>query len=631
MSCLRKANRYHRIARGIPVPRIDLVRCAALLIAVAALSPQSDIRAASLPSDGAAADLSLGRLKSPSTKDLDLSTEGNRLATALAHYSTALQFESAGKMRQALEHYEALFRADPTNSDLAAHTAELAFIYLGREEALRILNGSVTANPNSAAPLLHLATFQATHVSADPFGGEETGDKAITTALKKFPADAQVYRQAVTHYLSRRQRDLAIKAMEQAGSQTSVDPHFWLATGRAAQEVWPLAQSELIDEHQPRVNPFFEKALAYAAKDPDREAVTLQVAQYYLLTNQLPRTRKVCEDLAKATNSLSARKILYRLYKADKEDEQALGTLEGIVKDAPSDIEQRRLLAAEYEQRKLFEKAIPHWESLIQLGGAESTEYEHVAELLLQTREFDRAIHLADRATKVFPDVPGFYALIAVAWRLKGDLHRAAEAYASADELTKSTAPGNVFNQRFYFGYGVVLEKLGRFEDASRELEKSISITPRGEEEEAANTMNYLGYMWLELGQHLDKAGELITKANALEPNNPAFMDSLGWYYFKKGDYEAALKELTRAEGLLKELQPEDAEIVLHIGRTLEKLNQPDKARQYFEKADALNCPDEKVRAMVDEALGRKKPDAPKGKPIQMKEKEEVPAPTKEK
>ena len=70
---------------------------------------------------------------------------------------------------------------------------------------------------------------------------------------------------------------------------------------------------------------------------------------------------------------------------------------------------------------------------------------------------------------------------------------------------------------------------------------------------------------------------------------------------------------------------------MLHIGRTLEKLNQPDKARQYFEKADALNCPDEKVRAMVDEALGRKKPDAPKGKPIQMKEKEEVPAPTKEK
>lgn len=625
MSCLRKANRYSRIARGKPVPRTT--RCAAL-VAVAALSAFSIglAKAAAVP--GAPADLSLGRLKAVSDKDLDLSAAGARLATALAHYSTALQFESAGKIRQALQHYEEVFRADPTNSDLAAHTAEIALIYKGRDEALRILTGAVSANPGSPEPLLHLANFFAIHVSSDPFAEDDPGDKAIATALKKFPSAGAVYRQAATHYLARRQRDRAIQAMEQASRQSSADPHFWLAAGRAAQEVWPLAQAEFKEEHLAKVNPFFDKALATATESPERESISLQVAQYYLLTNQLPRTRKVCETLAKDLASLSARKILYRIYKADKEEDQALGTLETIVKDAPNDIEQRRLLASEYEQRKLLDKAIPHWESLIKLGGAESAEYEHLSELLLQAREYDRAIHLATRATKVFPDVPGFQALIAVAWRLKGDLHRAAEAYAAADELTKSSAPGNVFNQRFYFGYGIILEKLGRYEDASRQLEKSISITPQAEAEEAANTMNYLGYMWLELDQHLDKAGELITKANQLEPNNPAFMDSLGWYLYKKGDYAGALKELTRAEGLLKELQPEDAEIVLHIGRTYEKLNQLDKARAYFEKADALNCPDEKVRGMIDDALGRKKPEGPKGKPIQMKEKEE-PAPQK--
>jgi tetratricopeptide (TPR) repeat protein len=115
--------------------------------------------------------------------------------------------------------------------------------------------------------------------------------------------------------------------------------------------------------------------------------------------------------------------------------------------------------------------------------------------------------------------------------------------------------------------------------------------------------MNYLGYMWLELDRHLDKAGELIRKANELQPDSAAYIDSLGWWHYKKGDYPAALRELQRAAALLPEPQAEDAEIFEHLGRVHLALRQPEQARAVFEKARALNSPDDKVHKRIDEGL----------------------------
>jgi tetratricopeptide (TPR) repeat protein len=143
-------------------------------------------------------------------------------------------------------------------------------------------------------------------------------------------------------------------------------------------------------------------------------------------------------------------------------------------------------------------------------------------------------------------------------------------------------------NHRFYFQYGLTLERAGRSDDAGKMFEKAINLTPKEEIEDAANTMNYLGFMWLDQEKYLDKAGELIRKANELQPDNAAYIDSLGWWYFKKGDYSKALKELQRALGLIKVLESEDAEIVEHIAQTYLKMNELEKARESFEQARSL-------------------------------------------
>ncbi len=564
----------------------------------------------SFPSGHAAttADLSLG-LKAADASDLQLSQAAASRADVLAHFSAALQFESSGRLRQALEHYLAVFKADPSNADLASHTAAIAMQFQGRAAAMKILEDAVQANPKVPAPLLNLARFANTYPPQDVFEKDEVPAKAIAEALSKFPTHAEVYEMAVMLHLTHNERDKAIEVMTQAASQNSRDPQYWLATGRTAERVWPLGQAEFGTEYRQRVTPFFENALKVATK-ADAEQVTLEVARQYLLTNDPDRARQLCEKLSAEHNSLDARKLLYRLYVAAEQKQKALTTLEQIVKQSPDDADQQRLLASEYDKLKQPEKAIPHLQAAIRTGGGEIGDYVKLGWELYQTRQFEEMVRVGQRSVRLFPDHPLVHYQLAIAHREREEWAASVKHFAEAERYAGSTQ-SELLDYHFYYQFGITLERASRLEDASRMLEKSITLTPREEARSAANTMNFLGYMWLDAGTHLDKAGELITKANELLPGQPAYIDSLGWFHYKKGNYPDALKELQRAETLMQPIAPEDAEILEHIGLTHQALGEKAKALDYLERAQALKTPDEKARKRIEDELRKLKNGSP--------------------
>jgi tetratricopeptide (TPR) repeat protein len=559
------------------------------------------------PSTISMADLCLPPLQSPPY--LDLKTEGDANARALAHYSTALQFEAVGKLREALTHYLEVVKVDPANGPLVLHTAELAHNFQGREAALKLLESALAQRPDDPAPYLNLAQFCATYAPEDPFEKDRV-ENMLQEALKRFPRSADVYGFAVTAYLSAGRREAAVKAMEQAAQQPVKSPQFWLGIGRAAQQVWPLGQTDTRDENVQKVNLFFQKALA-AATGKGAENVRMEVVQYYLLTNQIDQARELCERMTAETGHLQARKLLYRLYEAAGEKDRALTLLEKIVEDVPADVEQRRLLASVYQAREEPAKAAPHLEAAIQIGGGDAEDYRVLSELLLRGQLYEKAIQICQRAVKLFPDAALFHVHAAVAYRTLQQMEKAVAAFASAAEIAES-GQGDLINHRFYYQYGITLERAGRYEEAGRVLEKAITLTPKDDIEEASNMMNYLGYMWVEQGMQLDNAGKLIKKANELQPDNAAYIDSLGWWHYKKGEYVEALKELERAISLIKQLQPEDAEIVEHVGHVHAKMGKPEKAREQFLKALALEPKDEAVRRRIEDAL-KALPAAPPG------------------
>jgi tetratricopeptide (TPR) repeat protein len=95
---------------------------------------------------------------------------------------------------------------------------------------------------------------------------------------------------------------------------------------------------------------------------------------------------------------------------------------------------------------------------------------------------------------------------------------------------------------------------------------------------------------------NLDEAGELIKKALDAEPDNGAFLDSIGWLHFKKGEYEQALKNLNRA---VENMKKEDAVVFEHLGDTYHKLGKTTEALSYWQRSLSLED-NPKVREKID-------------------------------
>jgi tetratricopeptide (TPR) repeat protein len=92
--------------------------------------------------------------------------------------------------------------------------------------------------------------------------------------------------------------------------------------------------------------------------------------------------------------------------------------------------------------------------------------------------------------------------------------------------------------------------------------------------------------MWAEHNLHLDEAEEMIGRALQLDPNNGAYLDSLGWVHYRKGKYDEALSELLRAA---QNLANDDPIVFEHIGDTYSKMNRVAQALEFWQRAIALN------------------------------------------
>ena len=100
-----------------------------------------------------------------------------------------------------------------------------------------------------------------------------------------------------------------------------------------------------------------------------------------------------------------------------------------------------------------------------------------------------------------------------------------------------------------------------------------------------APTLNYLGYMWAEDGENLGEALELILRAVALDPDNGAYVDSLGWAYYQLGRFEEARGHLEWAARLI----PSDPTIHEHLGDLYVILNDFTHAKASYEQAIELS------------------------------------------
>ncbi|HET7437232.1 MAG TPA: tetratricopeptide repeat protein [Thermoanaerobaculia bacterium] len=160
----------------------------------------------------------------------------------------------------------------------------------------------------------------------------------------------------------------------------------------------------------------------------------------------------------------------------------------------------------------------------------------------------------------------------------------AAEQPAAAIALLQQSLKAKPDDLDLIFELGSAQERSGDRKSAEKTFLGILEKQPQH-----AQTLNYLGYMWAESGVNLDRAQDMLTRAVSQQPRNGAFIDSLGWLYFRQGKLDLAERYLTDATRLL----PRDATVHEHLADVLVRRGEGDRALQLYRLALSLD-PDPK-------------------------------------
>jgi tetratricopeptide (TPR) repeat protein len=185
-----------------------------------------------------------------------------------------------------------------------------------------------------------------------------------------------------------------------------------------------------------------------------------------------------------------------------------------------------------------------------------------------------------------------FYILLSLLYEEKMDYVKAIEVL----EEVRKVEPKNI---EMLFNIGMLYEKKGDSERAFTMIEDVLKIEP-----DYPSALNFVGYSWAEKGIKLDEAEIMIKKALSKKPEDGYIVDSLGWVYYKKGNYKFALTELLKADQLL----PDDPTIAEHIGDTYTALKDYGKASPYYEKSIRLEKDIKKKKAVEEKLKAIKEP-----------------------
>jgi tetratricopeptide (TPR) repeat protein len=515
-----------------------------------------------------------------SPEPLKLKPDHERRAEGAARYLEALSEEETEGPDRALDAKRKVLALDPGFTDLAMDVARQ---YLRRgetSEAISVLKDAAKVPQKSCDPLVALAGIYLRQLQKP-----DLAEKFGTQALSAAPDDAAPYQILFDIYKSTSQNQKIEALFARASKRSSTSADFWL----------DLADLRLRDVD--RTGKDFSKTVELLDRAQkwagDRAETLVRIGNDFVLCNHFDRAIPLYQlALALRPKMEGLRDRLALLVLQSGDTAEAVRLLEDMVKENPLNFPAYDQLADLYLKADEPSKALASLKQATLLAPPDPRRYSNLIQLALSSGDAGSAIAFSEEAEKAFPKLIEFTFFKALA--LSG-ARRHEEAIKAFERILVEAGNSRpeLLNGDFYFSYGVSAEQAGRFTKAAESLKKSIELDPAN----AARAYNYLGYMWADRNENLDEAELLIRRAVEQEPENGAYLDSLGWAYFKKGLHAQALKALLRAAELLKE---DDAVVFDHIGDAFEKLGRTAEAVAYWQKAFQLDPGNRSISSKLD-------------------------------
>jgi tetratricopeptide (TPR) repeat protein len=269
--------------------------------------------------------------------------------------------------------------------------------------------------------------------------------------------------------------------------------------------------------------------------------------------------------------------MLGRLYYDTARYEDSFDIFKGLYEEEPSS-ELARVLAEVSLKAEHPERALGYYRRAIEIDPANFRNY--MALFFVSSKQFagdDPMIDLPPAEAEdllnsaashvIDDDFDGLYVV--------GVAYQAIDDYETSGKMLERALQLEPEDERVLLNLAGVMEHLGRYEDAERYLVRLYQLTP-----DDPRVCNFYGYLLALMNRDLDKAEALIQTALRHEPDNGYYVDSLGWVYFVRGEYEQAVETLQRAS----RLAGDDPVIYEHLGDAYRSVKMFRKALAAYEK-----------------------------------------------
>lgn len=227
------------------------------------------------------------------------------------------------------------------------------------------------------------------------------------------------------------------------------------------------------------------------------------------------------------------------------------------------------LIAYNYFKMKNYDRAIEIINSALPKTLDKTDLYILIAKIKEETGKVKEAIELLEKLSKENRNNKEYiFALVEIFERKKD--------FKKATNYLLDYLKDKKIDERIAFRLGVIYEKQKKYEEAEKYFKKAIEINPN-----FAEALNYLGYMFIDLGIKIEQSIEYVKRALNIDKDNAAYIDSLGWGYYKLNKLDLALENLKKAIEIL----PDNPVIYDHLGDVYYKLGQYQDAINQWKQA----------------------------------------------
>lgn len=257
----------------------------------------------------------------------------------------------------------------------------------------------------------------------------------------------------------------------------------------------------------------------------------------------------------------------------------------------PSSAQAHFLLANHYENNHDYNQAITHYQQINKMSDFYWQSQVNIALNLIKNNELQAAKKHLLSLSKQHPSDYEVLLILADILRTEGKPQEAINLYT---QILSNTIKIPSHYWYAYYMRAISYDQIQMPDKAEADLLQAIALNP-----EQGEVLNYLGYSWVNAGKNIAKAKKMIEKALEQDPDNPQFIDSMGWAFFADKQYIEAIKYLESA----LEFLPTDptindhlGDVYLEAGRTHEAIFQWKRALRFSPAEPEV----EKIKAKID-------------------------------